>query len=699
MKKLLIILTFLVSTIFFIDNVSAESIFDSLEGKYYIVHKWVGNASGTGNDYYYVGIFNNMPTIKNETIYDSEYITYYRVSANYNTLINFIETGNSKYRESKTTNTKLMQLNTDSSNMLFSNFDLIDENGNTYFAKNEYQSFNIENMGKYQPSADYNSKSINLAYIYREDLTLIGNEDLSFFYNNYDYYLIPGHFLGPNSYLFTDYPELIHLVPFNYFNNVVLGVYIEYDENKPVYMKRNGEIGTITSNHIMTLKNGFFKTNIDNLVFKKIDDYSNLTYSNDYGGSLYTFNESNLANDYSLTIYEDYYWSEGMTVMTYDESKGYSTLYYGEYSLDSNPTIDITKESETTVTILEKEYITDVTLKIDFGSIDNDNYLYMFKYGIDSEWETIKLSQSTSFTKTYSTNDTLYVQVMDRNTNEVLTTSTFGINSINYDYTPYITIEEITPDACILDEYIICQALQINSHIVDFDRYSFIVIDHTQNTTEEIKEMTVYKTYYVNSTIEVRIVDNTTGEVLEIESFGIKTISEDTSNLGQHITYSCKFAKYGTNYLCDYYFYNYNQDSYRYYYRTSTSNFVELNIGYGDIWFDKHLLNFYSIKDGLAKLQEVSYNKNTTVYFEIIDKETEEVIYTATFKINYDLQLENADKKDIFDIFKDFNNDNSTIKTLIDNIWTSLKGSTIYEYILILIVGALIVIIIKAANR
>lgn len=321
--RYILIILFISLSFFFIDNVSAESIFDSLEGKYYIVHKWVGNASGTGNDYYYVGIFNNMPTIENETIYDSENITYYKVSTGYNSLINFLETGDSKYYSTKTTDKDIMQLNTDSTNMLFSNFDLIDENGNTYFAKNEYQSFNIENMGKYQPTANYNSNFLNLTSVYLEDMSLINNndDDLSFFYNNYDYYLIVLTNWGVRSYLFTDYPELIHLVPFKISsNNYHLGVYIEYDENKPVYMKRYKQNNDITSNHIISTNGNFFKTNIDNLVFKNIDDYSNLTYSVDNNTSLTTFTESHLANDYSLTIFGDYYWSDGMTVMTYDQT-------------------------------------------------------------------------------------------------------------------------------------------------------------------------------------------------------------------------------------------------------------------------------------------------------------------------------------------------------------------------------------------
>lgn len=113
------------------------------------------------------------------------------------------------------------------------------------------------------------------------------------------------------------------------------------------------------------------------------------------------------------------------------------------YSLDDNslifeknvvdttiPTITITKENENKVTILEKEYITDVTLKIDFGTIYNDKYLYMYKYGAESEWSTITLTENTFINKTYKENNTLYVQVLDRTNYEVVTSSTFIVSSI-----------------------------------------------------------------------------------------------------------------------------------------------------------------------------------------------------------------------------------------------------------------------------
>lgn len=58
-----------------------------------------------------------------------------------------------------------------------------------------------------------------------------------------------------------------------------------------------------------------------------------------------------------------------------------------------------------------------------------------------------------------------------------------------------------------------------------------------------------------------------------------------------------------------------------------------------------------------------------------------------------------SNDKNLFGIFKGFNSNKDDIKKLFNDIWNSITTSIIYEYILILIVGTLIVVIIKGANR
>lgn len=639
MKKLLLILAFIISTVF-VNEVSALSYVEDVgESRYYMAHQWVGNDSANGNNCYYIGWFNKNYdiTISNYTITSGTNITYYKI-CDYDNFIEFLDTGDSSLLEAATTNKDSMSLNTDSSYMMYSNFDLIDENGDIYFAKNEYTGSNYNNLIQFVGGYDWNFKKYYGAYL---DL----DSQKAYIYGS-------SNWNSPTKTLsLTNYPYWIAWE--------TTYSQICYSSSPFYYDTSTNEYKT----------GGTFKCGQSNLSFDSETSYNyNLTYN----------------SDYEFETSHDIYTQDG--------------VLYNESTINNEtPTIEITKSKETSVTILDKVYVTDVTLKIDFGTIDNDKYLYMYKYGSDSEWSTITLTQSNSFTKTYSENNTLYVQVLSKNDNSVVTSSTYTISSINYDLTPYITVEEITEDGCIMGDYILCQSLRINSHIADFNRYKFILIDHVQNLTEEFKEMTIYKTYYMNTSVEVRIVDRTTGEYVDIKSFTIATVSEETENLGQYIKQDCKFASIGSNYLCDYYFYNYDPDKYNYYYGTSTKNFEELFLENGtQSAFAKTI---YKIKDGLGKLKEVSYGENTTVYFKIIDKETSEIIYTKTFTISYDLKLEESGKENIFDIFNDFKDENSSIKNLLEEIWIGIKNCSIYEYILILIVGTLIVLIIKAANR
>lgn len=101
------------------------------------------------------------------------------------------------------------------------------------------------------------------------------------------------------------------------------------------------------------------------------------------------------------------------------------------YDVNSKPSITILKTSEEKITLQDKEYIKDVSLKMNFSIIDNEKYLYMYKYGEKSEWSTITLTQSDSFTVKYEYNDTLYVQIMDKSSKEIVSSSQFTISSID----------------------------------------------------------------------------------------------------------------------------------------------------------------------------------------------------------------------------------------------------------------------------
>lgn len=714
MKRLILILTFLVSTIFFLDNVNAED-FTTFT---YSFTDDVGYTNDLVNT-----ITNNGTSIVDHSLYmnGSSYINYTLNTASYLDIrFDFKKSNTDSY-------SRLLYLGglnreievKGSSTNMYINGDLTttwaqnEWNSMRILLKNNYISYYVNDVlikteicassitfiqfGMGKDSSNYFTGYIdNLILSYSTENPELGNFNL--ITNNNSYVVGLEEFdnqFTTNSDIFylkaTDYSSSSMSTIKNNINNNSYSQLSEY--NYYLIYNSGGKNG-----HRLV-----FFNNLDDLYFYEDSESSIGLYCNNC--YIYTYSSSSqtdvgLQNNYGIAYGMGQVFIVNDGVVSGNNQNIYLSredIYNYLTNVSSSPTISITEESESSVTILDKEYITDITLNIEFSLIDNDKYLYMYKYGSDSNWTTLTLTQSNNISKTFSTNDTLYVQILDVNTNELVTSSTYTISKINYDLTPYITIEEITDNSCILDNYIICQSLRINSHIADFNKYKFIIIDHTQNITDEFKEMTIYKTYYMNSDIEVRIVDKSTGEYTDIKSFTITTISESTENLGQHITSECDFASIGNNYLCNYYFYNYNPDLYDYYYGTSTTNFEKLYSQTETTGYPQKYI--FKLKEGLGKLQEIAYSKNTTVYFKVIDKETSEIIYTKTFTISYDLKLEEADKTSIFDIFKNFKNDNSSIKNLLEDIWTKITTSSIYEYILILVVGTLIIIIINAANR
>lgn len=321
-------------------------------------------------------------------------------------------------------------------------------------------------------------------------------------------------------------------------------------------------------------------------------------------------------------------------IYQYDSSNSSGTwenlnnLLYEANALPTFPTVSITKENETTVTIEDEIFISSVTLKIDFGTIDNDKYLYMYKYGLDSEWSTITLTQSNSFSKTFNTNDTLYVQILDQITQETVSSATYTINSINYNFEPYVDITEKIPTACTFYKngrsYTICKELNISSKNLEdgnyIASYSFNKTDWTNfvNTTISVNE---------NTTIYFKIINYLTNEVSYTSAHTVGNIDSDISELGVFNTYSSIYDKdtsFITAYINIYNLLEPVQDNYKIYYSTNSTSFTDITLLLTD------MTNYYQYEIN-------NINENKTIYFKITDL-NDNILYTSTYTINYQIQ-------------------------------------------------------------
>lgn len=307
---------------------------------------------------------------------------------------------------------------------------------------------------------------------------------------------------------------------------------------------------------------------------------------------------------------------------------GYLNLYEGEYTDSPIPAISIRKSNETTVTIGNETYISSVTLYTEFSNIDNDKYFYLYKYGSSAEWSQIILEQSSSFTRTFNTNDTFYVQVLDKATNETVSSATYTIDNINYNFKPYIDIIETIPTTCTFykngQNYTICKNLNIvaknleDGNFIASYSYDAVNWSNFENTNLLLNE---------NTTIYFRITNYLTNEISYTSTYTISSIDDDISELGVFNTYSSIYDKdtsFITAYINIYNLIEPVQDNYKIYYSTNSTTFTDITLLLND------MTNYYQYEIN-------NINENITLYFKITDL-NDNILYTSTYTINYQIQ-------------------------------------------------------------
>lgn len=327
-------------------------------------------------------------------------------------------------------------------------------------------------------------------------------------------------------------------------------------------------------------------------------------------------------------------------IVNYNNSNIYLEKNIDYFSTPSKPTISITKESETTVTVEDETFISSVTLNIEFSNIDNDKYLYMYKYGSSNDWSTISLTQSNSFNKTFNTNNTLYVQILDKTTHDIVTSATFTINQINYNFEPYVDVTEKIPTACSFYKngrsYTICKDINLSAKNLEdgnyISSYSYDKINWTNfvNTTISMNE---------NKTIYFKIYNYLTNEVSYTSSYTVSNIDTDISELGVFNTYSSSYDKNTsliTAYINIYNLLDPVQDNYKIYYSFNSTSFNDITL-------------LLSNKTNYYQYEINNINEDTTIYFKITDL-NDNILYTSTYSINY--QIEANENSNFFSSFR-----------------------------------------------
>lgn len=737
MKKLLIILTFLISSVFFVNNVNAEE-YKSFD---YTFTNSVGYTNNLVTE-----ITNSGTSIQDETLFmnGSSYIKYNLVATSYLDIrFKFKKNGSASYPRLLYMGgiNREIEVKGASKNMY------INGEYTTTWAQNEWNTMRIllsDNSIKYYvndvlvKTEDYSgtitflqfgqgSSTDNRFTGYIDDLKLIvstaphyveysaselnevfkinANVDDSNPYNkkyNYNYlnyyktkflttYTEKGTYYYCNlrtnlynqyCYVFNDLKQIYSLG----FGKII----IDADSSKPIYR-------AYLNSSSLSWTNLTESVTIDEEFGTEVYGYSNIITSNVPYITYKAFNSIVFTDGITIEPNGNYKKSES-GILQFKESLAI-------------PKITITKERETSVTTLGQKYITDMTLKIEFSLVDNSKFLYMYKYGENSDWVQLVLNNSNSKEVTFYSNDRLYVQVIDITTNKQVALSTLDITSINNiiedDSDPTLSVGIIDDDKCIVNGIKLCVTYHISSNITNFDRYSIYITNDNKMT--KYNKNSINYTVYKNSTLLVKIIEKNTMRVVAEKSILITSINTGTTGLGQLVTMQCEMSLKTAMYDCEYYLYNYDTSKYRYEYSEDTGDFEIIPISSKNLPEIYENTIFPSIAYSTYKKNDTdnfytykrSYYSNTKAKIRIIDIETNESIGIFVFditKFNNFTDPDDPNNDNIFDIFKKFSINNEFGK-IISNLWGRITSSKIYNYFLILIVGTIIVLIIKAMNR
>lgn len=492
------------------------------------------------------------------------------------------------------------------------------------YTSEEYES-GIDFLYNGTPTSSYGDSTKN--YILN---TLIGNK----LYETYgDYYFCHIHngARGGSCYI-TDYPEQIY---FKSDYNII----VKYDASKPVYFYyvSNGSVSSdnsyITEDQTINRQHfnqyNYERTNIESFILKTED-----------------------GTDLKFT---DGYVVENNTVFnSYDNELNRLTLFIQEQL----PTIEITKESEEITTIDNVDYITAVNMKIETNVIDDTKYICMLSTDMQ-DWDKYICSETYNYRM--EKNGTLYVKIVDKVSEELITSATYTVSSIQS--LPYkgdkvnIYFQKITEkvdptlyNQCTISQslvnYRVCETVSISFDVINYNKYIYEMSLDGGNTWEDVSTR-IYNNFYLerifeNKVIYIRVLNRSDYSYNNSSTYQITTI-ESASEYGQKVLFGSKYYTQRPDVDVTALFLNYDSTTYNYYYSlyNTSDSFIDIT-------------DSISCTNNLCTFNTRIYVKGT-MYVRIEDK-AGNLIYTATYTVDYYNWMNSNnpfDKDDFFSTFFD----------------------------------------------
>lgn len=327
------------------------------------------------------------------------------------------------------------------------------------------------------------------------------------------------------------------------------------------------------------------------------------------------------------------YYTYGDIIPTY--SQVYPEIkkkYYNPISIDMSV-------KKNTTNVNNKDYVLSADLTIKYNIDDYSKYIYLYKKESDDNWSTYNFTNNnTSFTINVKENTSYIARILDKETNDVLATHTYTIVGINYqeylDENLKITFKSKNN---LIDNKVASVNLNIDYGVIDNNKYIYLYKKNEDNnwtTVNLTSKSSIDILVNDNTAIIARILDKNTYKIVKQSTMNIVNIDYNLSIKFNAETLKDDFGNvYQTN--VDIVFNSLNRDLFYYEYRT-----------------DYYVLNnqeFWTRLDDDKSNIIVQNRDNINLYARIVNKSTEEVVYTSTYKV-----IQNIDKPNIR--FKTFNN-------------------------------------------
>lgn len=397
---------------------------------------------------------------------------------------------------------------------------------------------------------------------------------------------------------------------------------------------------------------------------------------NDTSASKFALARSNIDN---LNVYQG---TSGFNASTYDIE-----LIYYEKTLNIGDKIPFLLDTKPTITFGKNDIGKNTFINVEFSIFDTNKYIYEYSLYDTSNWTEISRNY---FLKQVYQNGTMFVRILDRNTQEYVTSATFTFNNVfpgseniennngtyeheNKTYSNYIRI----PVSDIYDQ---------EKNV--WKRQQYIFVADSKNNTKPKIDFYIYEKDKedVSQSNPIPLLVYLNKNIMDLKEYMEKVANSPNSNPDG---YGGGFSLGGGSFGGGGGGGRFDDDE-------DTNSCTILPLTY-EVEMDS-FTHYLSLSLNFSTCQDLSTKTPADFTTEYIYIFYNGKLYKDEFEAIEDL-FGPSDSNNIFDFFNSNKNMSSEIGSMLDNVWSYFKENKITSYILLLISGSLIIVLINGFNR